>query len=312
MSIEKRARQEIEELRAHVRRLQEAERKDRRKLAEDDALRKIKKCEDVIAELQKNLAAQKQEEEALLNEMEVTGQAFEDMQEQNIRLLQQLREKDDANFKLMSERIKSNQIHKLLREEKDVLAEQVMTLQHQVEAQNVVVRKLEDKESFLQGNLTLVEKELSCRQQASEMFKRKAVESSQSAADLKLHLDKYHSQLKEAQATVTDKTGALQQETFKYKRKQEEIASLRRKLERAKKIEQASSADDVLMEEIREYKEQLTCPSCKVKKKDAVLTKCFHVFCLECLRTRYETRQRKCPKCNATFGANDFHRIYLE
>ena len=35
--------------------------------------------------------------------MEVTGQAFEDMQEQNVRLLQQLREKDDANFKLMSE-----------------------------------------------------------------------------------------------------------------------------------------------------------------------------------------------------------------
>ena len=35
--------------------------------------------------------------------MEVTGQAFEDMQEQNMRLLQQLKEKDDANFKLMSE-----------------------------------------------------------------------------------------------------------------------------------------------------------------------------------------------------------------
>ena len=44
-----------------------------------------------------------QEEEALLSEMDVTGQAFEDMQEQNTRLLQQLREKDDANFKLMSE-----------------------------------------------------------------------------------------------------------------------------------------------------------------------------------------------------------------
>ena len=45
-----------------------------------------------------------------MNEMEVTGQAFEDMQEQNSRLIQQLREKDDANFKLMSERIKSNQV----------------------------------------------------------------------------------------------------------------------------------------------------------------------------------------------------------
>lgn len=57
--------------------------------------------------------------------MEVTGQAFEDMQEQNSRLIQQLREKDDANFKLMTERIKSNQLHKLTREETDTLKELV-------------------------------------------------------------------------------------------------------------------------------------------------------------------------------------------
>lgn len=63
----------------------------------------------------------------MLNEMEVTGQAFEDMQEQNSRLIQQLREKDDANFKLMTERIKSNQLHKLAREEKDVLKDQVIS-----------------------------------------------------------------------------------------------------------------------------------------------------------------------------------------
>ena len=68
------------------------------------------------------------EEEALLNEMEVTGQAFEDMQEQNSRLIQQLREKDDANFKLMSERIKAQQVHKLQREEKDLLVDQVGSL----------------------------------------------------------------------------------------------------------------------------------------------------------------------------------------
>ena len=73
-----------------------------------------------------------QEEEALLSEMDVTGQAFEDMQEQNSRLMQQLREKDDANFKLMSERIKSNQIYKLLREEKEELADQVLTYKTQV------------------------------------------------------------------------------------------------------------------------------------------------------------------------------------
>ena len=82
-------------------------------------------CIKQVHQLQKQVAAQKQEEEALLNEMEVTGQAFEDMQEQNSRLIQQLREKDDANFKLMSERIKAQQVHKLQREEKDMLVEQV-------------------------------------------------------------------------------------------------------------------------------------------------------------------------------------------
>lgn len=312
MAAEKKARMELEEARNQLRRFQDFDRKDKRKLADDEAIRKIKKLEETVTDLQKSLAAQKQEEETMLSEMEVTGQAFEDMQEQNVRLLQQLREKDDANFKLMSERIKSNQILKLLKEEKDTYQDQVITLQHQVEAQNIVVRKLEEKERILMSNLAAVEKELTLRQQALDMHKRKAVESAQTAADLKLHLDKYHAQLKEAQVAVADKTSALQQQSFKFKRIQEELATLRKKLDRAKKIEMASSADEVLMEEIREYKEQLTCPSCKVKKKDAVLTKCFHVFCLECLKTRYETRQRKCPKCNATFGANDYHRIYLE
>ncbi|CAH1802344.1 unnamed protein product [Owenia fusiformis] len=311
MTAEKKCKQEMDELKSHIRKMQEAEKKERRKLADDDAIRKIKKLEDHIFELQKTVTNQKQEEEALLNEIEVTGQAFEDMQEQNVRLLQQLREKDDANFKLMSERIKSNQIQKLLKEEKDVLGEQVHTIQCQVEAQNQVVRKLEEKERILQSNMATVEKELALRQQSAEMHKRKAVETSQSASDLRLHLDKYTSQLKEAQDAVATKTAAIEQESFKYKRIGEEVAILRRKLERAKKIEQAGTADEILMEEIKEYKEQLTCPSCKVKRKDAVLTKCFHVFCLECLKTRYETRQRKCPKCNAGFGANDYHRIYI-
>ena len=68
------------------------------------------------------------------------------------------------------------------------MKEQVTTLTTQVEAANVVVRKLEEKERLLQNSLATVEKELALRQQAMEMHKRKAIESAQSAADLKLHL----------------------------------------------------------------------------------------------------------------------------
>eukprot|EP00061_Rhincodon_typus_P008835 g31803.t1 len=186
--------------------------------------------------------------------MDVTGQAFEDMQEQNIRLMQQLREKDDANFKLMSERIKSNQIHKLLKEEKEELGDQVLTLKTQVDAQLQVVKKLEEKEQLLQTNLTAMEKELSLRTQTLDMHKRKAVEAAQLAEDLKLQLEADQKKLSEVQNDIIESSVAREKENFNYKRAQEDISKLRRKLERQKKPEMFTNCDEILMEEIKDYK----------------------------------------------------------
>uniref|UniRef100_A0A8C7Y201 E3 ubiquitin protein ligase n=1 Tax=Oryzias sinensis TaxID=183150 RepID=A0A8C7Y201_9TELE len=302
---------EHECLTPYLKNLQERERKESKKLADEDALRKIRVAEETIEHLQKKLAATKQEEEALLSEMDVTGQAFEDMQEQNSRLLQQLREKDDANFKLMSERIKSNQIYKLLKEEKEELADQVLTFKTQVDAQLLVVQKLEEKEGVLQSTLAALEKELGVRIQALELNKRKAVEAAQLAEDLKVQLEHTQAKLKEIQVSVAENRTARERESSNLKRAQEDLSRLRRKLEKQKKVEVYSDADEILQEEINQYKAKLRCPCCNTRDKETVLTKCFHVFCYECLKMRYDTRQRKCPKCNCAFGANDFHRIYI-
>ncbi|XP_068439417.1 E3 ubiquitin-protein ligase BRE1B isoform X1 [Clinocottus analis] len=311
MAAERKSKAEVDELRMRVRELEERERKESKKLADEDALRKIRVAEETIEHLQKKLAATKQEEEALLSEMDVTGQAFEDMQEQNSRLLQQLREKDDANFKLMSERIKSNQIYKLLKEEKEELADQVLTFKTQVDAQLLVVQKLEEKEGILQCTLAALEKELSVRSQALELNKRKAVEAAQLAEDLKVQLEHTQAKLKEIQVSVAENRTARERESSNLKRAQEDLSRLRRKLEKQKKVEVYSDADEILQEEINQYKAKLRCPCCNTRDKETVLTKCFHVFCYECLKMRYDTRQRKCPKCNCAFGANDFHRIYI-
>ena len=58
------------------------------------------------------------------------------------------------------QRIKSTQIHKLLKEEKEAYTEQVAMVQHQLEVQNNVVRKLEEKERILQSAIANQEKEL--------------------------------------------------------------------------------------------------------------------------------------------------------
>uniref|UniRef100_A0A673UCR5 E3 ubiquitin protein ligase n=1 Tax=Suricata suricatta TaxID=37032 RepID=A0A673UCR5_SURSU len=311
MAAERKAKAEVDELRGRIRELEERDRRESKKIADEDALRRIRQAEEQIEHLQRKLGATKQEEEALLSEMDVTGQAFEDMQEQNGRLLQQLREKDDANFKLMSERIKANQIHKLLREEKDELGEQVLGLKSQVDAQLLTVQKLEEKERALQGSLGGVEKELTLRSQALELNKRKAVEAAQLAEDLKVQLEHVQTRLREIQPCLAESRAAREKESFNLKRAQEDISRLRRKLEKQRKVEVYADADEILQEEIKEYKARLTCPCCNTRKKDAVLTKCFHVFCFECVRGRYEARQRKCPKCNAAFGAHDFHRVYI-
>jgi E3 ubiquitin-protein ligase BRE1 len=225
--------------------------------------------------------------------------------------MQQLREKDDANFKLVSERIKLENVQKIIKEEKEMYHQQVAALQEQQEAQMNISKKLEEQIQLLTQNKTILEKEIVQLQQVTETYKRQAFENVQLAQELRLNAQKYSAQLKEAQQQIAEKSELLASQSFRNNRSQEELKHLQGKLDRQKKFENANSIDEVLKEENKEYKEQLRCPSCKVKQKDAVLTKCFHVFCYDCLQKRYDTRQRKCPKCNANFGANDFHKLYL-
>ena len=174
-----------------------------------------------------------------------------------------------------------------------------------------ISKKLEEQILSLTQNMAILEKEIMNQQQNCEIYKRQAIDNVQLIQDLRLNTQKYLFQLKEAQQQISEKSELLASQSFNNKRTQEEIKHLNLKLDRQKKFEMASNMDEVLKEEIKEYKEQLRCPSCKVKQKDAVLTKCFHVFCYDCLQKRYDTRQRKCPKCNANFGANDFRKLYL-
>uniref|UniRef100_A0A671NBL6 E3 ubiquitin protein ligase n=1 Tax=Sinocyclocheilus anshuiensis TaxID=1608454 RepID=A0A671NBL6_9TELE len=311
-SAPKEQRDKVQLMASSICTLLERERREGKKMADEEALRKIRSVEEQIDILNKKLSLAKQEEDALLSEMDVTGQAFEDMQEQNIRLMQQLREKDDANFKLMSERIKSNQIHKLLKEEKEELADQLLTLKTQVDAQLQVVRKLEEKERLLQGTISAAERELGLRTQALDMNKRKAQESVLLSEEVRTQLEGVQQRLSAVREEVIENSISREKESFNARRAQEDISKLRRKIEKTKKpAENIRNGDEILNEEINDYKARLTCPCCNSRVKDAVLTKCFHVFCFECVKTRYDTRQRKCPKCNAAFGANDFHRIYI-
>ena len=60
MASEKKIRGELEDLRNQMKKMQESKREERKKLVDEDALRKIKQLEDQKHELQKQLAHFKQ------------------------------------------------------------------------------------------------------------------------------------------------------------------------------------------------------------------------------------------------------------
>lgn len=82
------------------------------------------------------------------------------------------------------QRIKSNQIQKLLREEKEVLTDKCNAMNSRHTAIEEVVKRLEEREKVLQTAVNNMEKENSLRQQAIDLHKRKAVELGQQCQEM--------------------------------------------------------------------------------------------------------------------------------
>ena len=70
-----------------------------------------------------SLAARQTDEEVLIKEMEETGQALEELQEQNARLLEQVRDKEDTKFLLIEEKLRLDRIKDLHSQERQKAAE---------------------------------------------------------------------------------------------------------------------------------------------------------------------------------------------
>lgn len=55
----------------------------------------------------------------------------------------------------------------------------------------------------------------------------------------------------------------------------------------------------------------LRCSVCKDRFKEVALTRCFHLFCKECIEENLRNRHRKCPACGDKFGQDDVKSIFF-
>lgn len=54
----------------------------------------------------------------------------------------------------------------------------------------------------------------------------------------------------------------------------------------------------------------LRCSVCRDRFKEVALTRCFHLFCKECIDENIRNRNRKCPACGEKFGQDDVRQIF--
>jgi E3 ubiquitin-protein ligase BRE1 len=260
-----------------------------------------------VRELTKALDNSKKESAGYMAEIELIAKEFESMQEQNARLVLQLSEKDDANTKLMSERIKSEQQQHLLREEGKTLAAQLKVAGEVAAAQKDLLLKEEAKVRSLEEQLLKANEQLALLNSTIELHKRTARDSAQQMIDLRAKLEFTTKTMEDLKKKVEEQTAVLEREEEHSSRLLEERNVLKRKLERLA----TRTADSLIEEELASVKKMLRCPVCDDRMKDTVITRCYHVFCNECVRNRLAVRNRKCPTCARSFGESDVHSIYL-
>ena len=82
-------------------------------------------------------------------------------------------EKDDANFKLMSERVKAINLHRLVCEERDTLSSQMFSVIKERDLSKDALVKWEEKERAHEAALGALERELGLEKQSVEMHKKR-------------------------------------------------------------------------------------------------------------------------------------------
>ncbi|PAV84549.1 hypothetical protein WR25_22056 [Diploscapter pachys] len=291
---EQKMRLENEALMRYVKRVGAMDKQERTKFFEEEAHRICQNHKQEIDRLTTECEALKVTEKAISDEVDNIGVALEQLQEQNSILLNQKKEKDDDILKMMSDRITSSQIQIKMREEIIQNETQIENLTRQASSLQSELQAVTESLKVSKESIVAKTKENNKLTRLLETQRKQMTEKGFEIADLSSRFEKLQQNNKELQNMVMSKTGQIENAAAKRKRMEEEMLQLRKKLERAQKSEKLGSTDAVLNEEIRLLKDALTCSACKVNKKDAILTKCRHIFCQACLQKRYDTRFVQC------------------
>ncbi|KAG0630974.1 hypothetical protein M758_1G217700 [Ceratodon purpureus] len=224
--------------------------------------------ERVAMELRETLKSKSEEGDAYITEIETIGQAYEEMQTQNSRLIQQITERDDYNTQLVAESLKAKQLQASLLAEKQILASRVQHANATADHHKQRVSRLEDQaRSYIEQTCKVMD---DGRQHtlSLESLKRKTVETEKELLSTKTALEAANRRIEDRGHKLAEAQQQLDKERFEKRRVQDELEALNSKLTRLRSHQEGGPGIERLQEEIKEYKAILKCSVCHDRPKE--------------------------------------------
>lgn len=256
------------------------------------------------------LKSKNEENESYLSEIETIGQAYDDMQTQNRQLMQQITERDDYNIKLVLEGVQARQLRDALLRDKQTMKKALQQAKESVDFYDLKAARIEDQLKMCSDQVQKLSEDRSQSIATLESTEKKLLDVRKSSLQLKESLEGSQSKVEQGRVALAELQIGLESERFDKKRLEEELEVARRKVSHLR-TQMEGSMVGKLQQELREYREILKCSICLDRRKEVVLTKCYHLFCNACVQRILGSRHRKCPVCAASFGANDVKPVYI-
>ncbi|KAM3575484.1 hypothetical protein VYU27_002590 [Nannochloropsis oceanica] len=289
-----------------------------------------------IRDLEKQLVEAREEKErlaafqmSLFEETESLTAAHEHLSGSMQRLKTQVEEKERRNNRLQDELMRTKATEQMQ-------VERVMTLerkqheferlrleqQTQIKEMQEVIYMLKTQSAALAQAKTEAEEEVSVEARKANLALRTTEEATlklegaqnkanaltRRAEDLGKELDTVEKARFSLQEQVSGLTGRLQRVQTKLEASSEGAGEGRGAAGAGPVVGAVGGGNAAQNETLLKL---LNCSVCNVRWKDCVITKCYHLFCQQCIQSNLKVRSRKCPACGKHFSENDVKPIFL-
>ncbi|KAK9156609.1 hypothetical protein Scep_003183 [Stephania cephalantha] len=275
-----------------------------------DLRAKLDASERDVLELTEAIKIKDMEADAYISEIETIGQAYEDMQTQNQHLLQQVADRDDYNIKIVSESVKAKQVHNVLMSEKQAIAKQLQQVKESQESLRLKIAHSEDQIKSLLTEAAKASQENRHLALSIDNAKWELTDAEKELKWLKSAIASSEKELEQNQRKMSELQQDLEIERTEKARLKEELDEMNSVIDQLNS-ETGEAAIQRLQDEVKDCKAILKCGVCFDRPKEVVITKCFHLFCNQCIQRNLEIRHRKCPGCGTAFGHHDVRFVNI-